>query len=273
MASRGATAVGRVVGSVVLFIGAIGLCIGLVFANASVSPTLVWFPLPVLTLIVAIAAWSERQFGVGLQWPVPLDPRTLLMTTGIAVFGVAACVLQGALAGLTRVAETGPPGTSPLFQFSYAVLLSVAPAALAEVAFRGVMQTGLTKLGGAWPAILVVAAINTAAHRWDPELGAQWAAYFVSLAAAGWLRSVTGSLWPPMIAHVSANFLTALALWHWGPFAQGRIGGAGLAVVAALALGGLLLAAWLAFASCGTAVRAHLGTAQPVTRRPPRTSN
>jgi membrane protease YdiL (CAAX protease family) len=237
---------GRIVGSLALFIGAMGLCIGLVFANARVSPGLPWFPLPVLALIVGVAAWSERQFGIGLQRPVPLDARTLLMTTGVAVFGVAACVLQGALAGLTRDAEPGPPGTSALFSFSYAVLLSVAPAALAEVAFRGVMQTGLARLWGAWPAIIVVAAINTAAHRWGPELGAQWAAYFVSLAAAGWLRSVTGSLWPPLIAHVTANLLTALALWQWGPFVQGDIGGAGLVVVVGLAFSGLVLAIRLA---------------------------
>lgn len=237
---------GRIVGSLVLFVGAMGLCIGLVFANARVSPGLLWFPLPVLALIVAVAIWSERQFDVGLKRPVPLNTRTLLMTAGVAVFGVAACVFQGALAGLTRHAETGPPGTTDLFRFSYAVLLSVAPAALAEVAFRGVMQTGLARLWGVWPAILVVAAINTAAHRWGPELGAQWAAYFVSLAAAGWLRSVTGSLWPPLIAHVTANLLTALALWQWGAFVQGDIGGAGLVVVAGLAAGGLVLAVSLA---------------------------
>lgn len=241
-----ASATGRIVGSLVLFIGAMGLCIGLVFANARVSPALPWFPLPVLGLIVAVAVWSERQFGIGLPRAVPLDARTLLMTAGITVSGVAACVLQGALAGLTREAETGPPGTSELFSFSYAVVLSVAPAALAEVAFRGVMQTGLTKLWGPWPAILVVAAINTAAHRWGPELGAQWLAYFVLLSAAGWLRSVTGSLWPPLIAHVTANLLTALALWQWGPFVQGRIGAPGVAVVAALGIGGLLLATRLA---------------------------
>jgi membrane protease YdiL (CAAX protease family) len=245
-ASTAATAGGRIVGSLVLFIGAMGLCIGLVAANTRVSPGLVWFPLPMLALIAAVAAWAERQFGIGLQRPVPLDARTLLMAAGVAVFGVAACVLQGALAGLTRAAETGPPGTSATFQFSYAVLLSVAPAALAELAFRGVMQTGLARLWGAWPAILTVAAINTAAHRWGPELEAQWVAYFVSLAAAGWLRSVTGSLWPPLIAHVTANLLTALALWQWGPFAQGKIGGAGLVVVAGLAAGGLLLAVSLA---------------------------
>jgi membrane protease YdiL (CAAX protease family) len=245
-AGPGSAAAGRIVASLVLFIGAMGLCIGLVFANARVSPGLPWFPLPVLGLIVAVAVWSERQFGIGLQRPVPLDARTLLMTAGVAVFGVAACVFQGALGGLTRDAETGPPGTSELFRFSYAVLLSVAPAALAEVAFRGVMQTGLQRLWGAWPAILVVAGINTAAHRWGPELGAQWAAYFLSLAAAGWLRSVTGSLWPPLIAHVTANLLTALALWQWGPFVQGKIGGAGLVLVAMLAGGGLVLAVRMA---------------------------
>ena len=242
-ASTASAAAGRITGSLVLFIGSMGLCIGLVFANARVSPDLAWFPVPVLAVIVAVAMWSEAQFRIGLRRPVPLDARTLLMTAGVAVAGVSACVLQGALAGLTRSAETGPPGTSDAFRFAYAVLLSVAPAALAEVAFRGVMQTGLQRLWGAWPAILAVAAINTAAHRWGPDLAAQWLAYFASLAAAGWLRAVTGSLWPPLMAHVGANLLTALALWQWGPFVQGRIGSPGLVVVAALMAGGLLLAA------------------------------
>lgn len=221
-----ATAAGRITGSLVLFVGAMGLCIGLVFANARISPQLVWFPLPVLALIVAVATWCEREFRIGLRGPVPLDGRTLLLTAGVAVAGVAACVLQGALAGHTRQFETGPPGTGAAFAFSYGIVLSVAAAALAEIAFRGVMQTGLARLWGPWPAILAVAAINTAAHRWGPELAAQWAGYFFALAALGWLRSVTGSLWPPLLAHVGANLLTALALWEWRPFVPGTAGGA-----------------------------------------------
>ncbi|MEO7387192.1 MAG: CPBP family intramembrane glutamic endopeptidase [Gammaproteobacteria bacterium] len=261
-ASTAATAGGRIVGSLILFIGAMGLCIGLVTVNGSVSPQLVWFPLPVLGVIVAVAVWSERQLGIGLKHSGPLTGpfvgRTLLMTAAIAVAGVAACVFQGALADLTRDVETGPPGTSGAFSFTYAVVLSVTAAALAEVAFRGVMQTGLARLWGPWPAIFAVAAINTAAHRWGPELAAQWLAYFASLAALGWLRAVTGSLWPPLIAHVTANLLTALALWQWGPFVQGNIGGAGLVVVAGLAIGGLMAAGRLAVRPARGSVQTEL---------------
>ena len=241
--SPAAAAAGRILGSLVLFMVAMGACIGLVFVNARVSPALPWFPVPVLALIAAIAVWAERSFGIGLGRPTGLTPRTLVMTAAVAVAGVSACVLQGSLAGLTRGAEPGPPGTSAEFAFAYAVVLSVAPAALAEIAFRGLMQTGLARLWSSWPALLVVAAINTAAHRWGPELAGQWLAYFFSLAALGWLRSVTGSLWPPLVAHVTANLLTALALWQWGPFVQGDIGPGGLAFVAVLVATGLLVAA------------------------------
>jgi membrane protease YdiL (CAAX protease family) len=253
----GAAAAGRIVGSLVLFIGAMALCLGLVTANARLSPGVVWFPAPVLTLIVAVAVWAERRFGIGLHQPVPLDGRTALLTLAIGVAGVAACVFQGALAGLVRHAETGPPGTSALFGFTYAVLLSVAPAALAEICFRGLMQTGLARLWGAWPAILAVAAVNTAAHRWGPELAGQWLAYLLALGAAGWLKSVTGSLWPPLAAHVAANFLTALALWHFGPFDQGQVGPAGLALVGGLSAGALVVAATLAPARTGGSVAAR----------------
>ena len=38
------------IGSLAFFLAAMGLCIGLVLANAAVSPQVVWFPLPLLAL-------------------------------------------------------------------------------------------------------------------------------------------------------------------------------------------------------------------------------
>ena len=235
-----------IAGSLALFITAMGLCIGLVIVNASLSPELVWFPLPLIAVLVAVTVWSEQRFGIGLrnarQTSARSTGRSTAMAAGIAVAGVAACVLQGALSDLTLSAEAGPANTSALFQFSYAVLLSVAPAVLAEVAFRGLMQSRLEALWGTWPAILVITTFNTASHRWGDDLAAQWLGYFAALAGLGWLRSVTGSLWPPLLTHVLANLVTALALWRFGPFVQGAIGGAGLIALAAVMAGGVLMA-------------------------------
>ena len=248
-----------IAGSLALFITAMGLCIGLVFANAGVSPHLVWFPLPLVAVLVVFTAWTERRFRIGLRDTPRRTAGVTLMTAGIAVAGVAACILQGALADLTLTTETGPADTSALFKFSYAVLLSVAPAVLAEVAFRGLMQSRLEALWGTWPAILVITAINTASHRWGANLAAQWLGYFVALAGLGWLRSVTGSLWPPLLAHVLTNLVTALALWHLGPFEQGKIGAVGRVALAALVASAFLVAFLVARSS---AYRAGTGRQQ-----------
>lgn len=248
---------GRIVGSLVAFVGAMAVCLGLVTANARLSPHLPWFPLPVLALVVSLATWSERRIGIGLHRPVPLDRRTVAMTACLTVAGLSACVFQGALAGLVQVAETGPSGTSPAFALAYAVVLSVTPAALAEICFRGLMQTGLARLWGPWPAILAVAVINTAAHRWGPELAGQWAAWLLALGAAGWLRSVTGSLWPPLAGHVAANLIAALTLWQSGPFDQGQLGPGAIAVTGTLVVAGLWGAGRLASAGAGHGVTAR----------------
>ena len=263
-----ATIAAALIGSLAFFLATMGLGIGLVLANAAVSPQVVWFPLPLLALLVGITAAAEWRFRIGLRTEARLNPQPqarsrasiTAMTLGIALVGVAACVLQGALASMTLAAETGPAGTSRLFQFSYAVLLSVTPAVLAEVAFRGLLQSRLEPLWGPWPAILLITAINTAAHRWGPDLAAQWLGYFVALAGLGWLRSVTGSLWPPLLAHTLTNLAIALALWHFGPFAQGGIGDLGRIALVALLGAGFLVARIGMQPKTGSPRSGHSGT-------------
>jgi membrane protease YdiL (CAAX protease family) len=112
---------------------------------------------------------------------------------------------------------------------------------LAEVVFRGYLQGRWTLLLGSWPAILGVAALNTAAHRGGPELADQWLGYFVALAALGWLRAASGSLWPALGAHLVANVALALAHVRFGAFDHGALGPAAVgawALVASLALAG-----------------------------------
>lgn len=230
-----------------LFFGvSMAVAIGLVMLNARISPDLPWFPLPVLLLLSAVSVWAGRRWDIGLPGrPVGSAAQTWGLTLAVGVLGVTLCLLQGAGSGMVRAAETVSGVTSPAFQAAYGITLGIVSAVLAEVVFRGIIQTRYAEILGPWPAILVVAAINTAAHRWGPALEAQWAAYFLSLAALGYLRIATGSLVPPLVAHGVANFLLGWVLWIGGPFDQGRLltpgyegalmGTIALAVVALLA--------------------------------------
>jgi membrane protease YdiL (CAAX protease family) len=222
----------------VLFFGVLmGAAVGSVLLNARLAPGLPLFPLAVVLVVAGGTRWLDRRVPLGLTSGVLPPARNWLLSLAVAVLGVGACVVQGALAGMVREPEPGPPGTGPAFQLAYAVTLSAAPAVLAEVVFRGYLQARWTPLIGPWPAILGVAALNTAAHRWGPELADQWLGYFVALAALGWLRQASGSLWPALGTHLIANVLLALALWRYGPFDQGKLEGLPLIAIGLLTLG------------------------------------
>lgn len=240
---------GTVLAGLVFFGVGMGLAMGLVSLNARWSPAIPWFPLPVLVLAGAMTAWAARRWDIGLPGrPDPRPLHTWSLALAVTVLGLVMCILQGAGFGMVREAETVAGVESPAFQLAYGVTLGVMAAILAEVTFRGLLQTRFQAALGPWPAILLVAAINTAAHRWGPELAAQWAAYFIALAGLGYLRVVSGSLVPPLVAHVVVNFILGLVLWFAGPLDQGRLLApdnrvvlAGLSVLAAIALA---VAAW-----------------------------
>jgi membrane protease YdiL (CAAX protease family) len=234
---------GLLVAGVLLFGVGMAAAVGLVLLNARSSPAWPWFPVPIILLLVALAVQLQRRVGIGLV-PVSAGQRVRAagFTTLALLIGMSACLLQGALFDMVRSAETGPAGTSARFRFAYTLTLSVTPAVLAELVFRGWLQTRLTVSIGAFSAIAVITAVNTAAHRWGPDLAAQWLGYLVALGLLGWLRWITGSLWPPLLAHGFANAALALSLWHWGPVAQGKLPGAALlaALLAAVVSGWLL---------------------------------
>jgi membrane protease YdiL (CAAX protease family) len=216
-----------------------GLAVGAVFLNARLAPALPLFPLAVVPMVVGATAWLARRAPLGLSAGRLPAARSWALTLAVIVLGVAACVVQGAFTGFVREPELGPPGVSPGFGLAYAVTLSAAPAVLAEVVFRGYLQGRWTALVGTWPAILGVAALNTVAHRWGPELADQWVGYFIGLAALGYLRAASGSLWPPLGAHLLANVALAVAHVRFGAFDHGAIGAAALAgwVLAAVLAG------------------------------------
>lgn len=225
------------------FAGLMALSMGCVILNARLSPALVWFPLPVLVLVGGATLWAGHRWEIGWQPVRDVSVgHVFALAVAVTVLGVCVIVLQGAWHEMVRATERAPYEVSRAFSFAYAFVMSLVAAVLAEVTFRGIIQTRFQLILGHWPAILIVAALNTAAHRWGPALADQWLGYFVSLAGLGYLRWYSGSLIPPLVVHLVVNLLLAAALWWWGPFDQGQLGATTAGFLAALALIALMVA-------------------------------
>jgi len=226
-------------GSFMLFMGT---SMGLVAVNARLTPDHAWFPLPALALCLGFAVFAERRWHIGLSHPagVPWARVYLLAFTTTAV-GVCVAILQGAFAGLIREAEFGPGDTGEQFRFAFAFVMPVIAAILAEVAFRGVMQGRLHAIMSPLPAILLVTAINTAAHRWTAETAAQWIGYATLLAGCGYVRWLSGSVLPAMTAHFWQNLALAWVLYHYGPVTLGELSGTTLTVIGLVGIAALAI--------------------------------
>jgi membrane protease YdiL (CAAX protease family) len=221
-----------------------GAAIGLISVNASRTPELVWFPLPVTAVLVTALWLAQRYWKIGLDWP---QPRTTRVTraqgyaigVALTLLGVAACAVQGKFSGYTRATELFESGVSPLFEFTYAIYMAVFAAVLAEATFRGVMQTRMQQVLSVWPLVITIGIINVFAHRWGPEITHNGLGLFVVLAAWTYLRWLTESLWPPLIMHAGINLIVALGLWFGGPLDHSTTPFAIVAVVAACGLAAL----------------------------------
>lgn len=228
-----------------LYFGAVmGAAIGVISFNAGQTPDVVWFPLPV-TIILALALWLAERYGkIGLRWPQPAArvtvPQGYAIGVALTTLGVAACAVQGKFSGYVRATELLESGVSPLFEFTYAVYMSVFAAVLAEATFRGVVQTRVQRVLAVWPTVILIGVVNVFAHRWGPEITHNGLGIFVVLAAWTYLRWLTDSLWPPLLMHAGTNLIVALGLWNWGPLDHRATPAAVVLVVALVGLGGLL---------------------------------
>ncbi len=225
MATKGTREIGlAIVLGFASFMLLMGLSIGLVFLNAQLTPDLAWFPLPALALALGFGAFAERRWRIGLTHPpgVPWG-RVYFLAFTTAVAGSCVLILQGASFNLVREIELGPPGTSEQFQLAFAFALPLIVAIHAEICFRGVMQGRLHAVMSPLVAILVVTAINTAAHRWSEETAAQWLGYAALLAGCGYVRWLSGSVLPALAAHFWQNLALTTLLFLYGPFAFGEL--------------------------------------------------
>jgi membrane protease YdiL (CAAX protease family) len=86
------------------------------------------------------------------------------------------------------------------------VLLCVCPPVFEELGFRGFVQGRLERIVSPWEAILIQAALFSVVHL----LPLIFVTHFVLGIAFGWLRRVSGSLYPGMILHAAWNALVLL---------------------------------------------------------------
>ena len=239
--------VSAVVLSLTFFAVIMGVSMTCVMFNARWSPDLVWFPLPVIALLVGSIYWAEKRWHIGLSHPVDVPwGRVYAIGIALTVFGVCVAATQGVFTGKIRATEVYGGEVSPLFQMTYAFVMSVFAAILAEATFRGIMQTRMHTVLSLWPTVVTVAFINLLAHRWGPELVQNWFGTFIILAAWTYLRWLSRSLWPPLIVHSLCNLIFAIAVWFGGPIVYAELSGGTIVLIVVVGLAALVVTIFLA---------------------------
>jgi membrane protease YdiL (CAAX protease family) len=161
--------------------------------------------------LVLVALWCvmvRRDVGPALT----TAPPAAWVPAAIAMGGATFLFATAMMALLTQALRLEEVRLSPfLLQqgYGYAFLVAVMalqPAVVEELAFRGVIQSGLERIGGATTALVWSAAMFAFIHLSLPS----FPHLFLMGLAAGWLRRRTGSLYPCMLLHFTHNFLCIL---------------------------------------------------------------
>ena len=145
---------GNVAAALVFFSLVIGLCQGLAALNANVSPAIPWFPLPALALL-ALAIWfAKGRWDLRLRHPAGVPwGRAYGFALLATVAGMGISVLEASFNGLTRSAPAWPGVDNPAFGLAFIITLPFVASVMAEIAFRGIIQTLLEKF---WPLWVVL---------------------------------------------------------------------------------------------------------------------
>lgn len=193
-----------ILGGLVFFAGLMGMTQGFVAWNAATSPSIPWFPIPALALVFAVSWQVNRRWPLRLARPVGgrAYAFALLMTYAVLCLGV----LESWLNDLTLPAPSWPDETvSAGFQLTFLFVIPFVAAVLAELGFRGLMQTALEKVLPLWPMLLLLAVINYLMHFYDPDQAGQFVRLIALNLAWGYITWRTQSLRPALAGHVAMN--------------------------------------------------------------------
>jgi membrane protease YdiL (CAAX protease family) len=154
-------------------------------------------------VFLGIGLWGRPSLTLGAleRWP--------LLSLGLPMGLLSTWVGEG----VSRMVGAPPEGWSTLSALAVgpeSALILIAAGIVAplgeELLFRGAIFGALARAGGAGLPIVGSAALFGLMHLTPGHA----AAAFVSGLCLGWMRAVTGSVWPGVVAHALNNLL-----WWW----------------------------------------------------------
>ena len=242
------TIVAAILGGLVFFNLLMGASMYLVFLNVGTSPAVPWFPIPALALIVGATWLVNRRWNIRLTVPANVPWVRVYAFSFIAMLA-AKCIkgLEGVYHGVTLAAPPAPEGISTVYGWVYLLLVPFFAAVLAEISYRGIMQTRLETILPLWPTLLILAVINTLSHYGSPtDISTQWIYLIAMNIGFGYTAWIAQSIVPVIVMHVVMNVLFPVSQYLWGPFALGELAAPGITTIAVLAIGLTAAAIWIA---------------------------
>jgi len=242
-------------GGSVLFGGLVAFCILVAQFNADVSPSIPWFPLPVLGAVFGVAWWCDRRWDIGLNAPLRAPLGLVVAFAVLSMIAArAVSVLESSYHGVTKQFPAGPEETGAVFLLIYWLTISVALSTSSELCFRGIMQAQLRRYLPLWPAIAIVVLFNTFSHPWD----SLWVRFFGVMAilfAWSWLRYISGSLKATILAHIGIIMGLDLMYWFIGPVDYAQVSRSTLLTIAAVGCAALVASVYLSRRITNSATR------------------
>ena len=154
-------------------------------------------------VFLGLGLWARPTLELGAlrRWPLLL----LGLPMGLLSGAVGAWVSARLGVEIEGWASLGRLAAGPTSAWIFVAAVLVAPVA-EELLFRGAIFGALARAGGVGLPVVGSAALFGLVHLTPGHA----AAAFVSGLGLGWLRAVTGSLWPGVVAHALNNLL-----WWW----------------------------------------------------------
>ncbi len=248
-----------VLGGLVYFNVLMGVSMGVAFFNADWSPTVPWFPIPLLALIWLVTWWVKGRWNIRLTAPSNIPWVRIYAFSFVAMLaGKSIKVLEGAYHGTTLAAPTPPEGVSTGFGWVFLLMVPIIAGVLSEIAYRGIMQTRFEAIAPLWPTLVVLAIINTLGHMGFTDVSTQWIYLVAMNIGFGYTAYLAQSIIPVIVVHATMNVIFPGSQYLWGPFALGELSAPSLAAIAVLGIALASAAVWLAR---GTTVAGNLKAA------------
>lgn len=197
--------------------------------NLSINPSLPWSAAAVL--VVLTLAWL---YISGWGWPrrtqdsrrASLPQKKLsagawmaALAAALGASGFALCALLLAFR-LLPIPVTPLPDlaiSAPWIALVYFGAASLVAGMVEEAAFRGYMLSGVERTWGRIAAYIVVAAAFSVLHAGNPEFFYLIPLYFFLSLVLSAVVTMSGSVWPGVVAHTLSDFASFVLLLFVGP--------------------------------------------------------